>query len=136
MDSRSLGAGLVFVFFASLGCGTFGNPTAEVEDDNFRDDVIECEDAASHIQECCPGATSLPDCHYSRVDYTCGSWPYKSVVASSVTDHPLAEDQSDAIRNEDCAALVADGTCGKEWPSNATPPVEPAGSYDCGPCGC
>ena len=134
---RTTFALLAFVLAPLLGgCGTY-DATPEVVDNDFRDDVIACEEAASHIRECCPNASSSPDCHYSRVDYYCGLWPYKSRLSSSVTDTPLSEDDSASISGESCDDMVADGTCIEEWSSNAVPPTPPKPlDYDCGACGC
>ena len=83
-NARHFGKSLIAIALVLpvFACGN--TLSSEVDDGDFREDVIECEEAAAHIQECCPGA-SLPDCHYSRVDYYCGSWPYKTLKSSSIT---------------------------------------------------
>ncbi|MEO8877749.1 MAG: hypothetical protein ABI461_19300, partial [Polyangiaceae bacterium] len=93
----------------------------EKDDQNFRKDVIECENASAHLRSCCPSASSAPDCHYYHykhtVDCGCESGSY---VAEQDDDRPLSIDESEAIQNSSCDELVANGDCDKQWPDNAT----------------
>lgn len=66
----------------------------------IRQDEFDCENAAAHLQECCPGfdATSI-ECTYSP--YCTTTYP-----AIDVAD-------SDCIRSESCEALIGSGVCGR-----------------------
>jgi hypothetical protein len=115
MDARSLFVGFSFVFFANAGCGNWGE--YKTDDDEFRSDVIDCEEATAHIQECCPSVQSLPDCHFAELECgtILGTW---SDLGNE--DHPISPSQSAAINAQSCSDLVAIGTCTFKWPSNAS----------------
>jgi len=91
--------------------------TKEQDDNQFREDVIACEEAVSHVNECCAGLAVQADaCHYSHYYYEgdCGCeeggspesrrddvWP----VVTAAEGHRIA--------GVDCAAMQAkdaDGT--------------------------
>ena len=99
--------------------GSVARGGTDTNDDNFREDVIECEQAASHLRECCPSATSAPDCHYydSKTTEDCGC--SGSYVTSSSWDRPIAIDESKSIESASCEELAANGTCDRAWESNA-----------------
>jgi hypothetical protein len=67
----------------------------------IREDELACEDAVSHLQECCTGfgATNI-DCTYEPGG--CDSSPQYPA---------LSIDESACIRGQSCAALVANGVC-------------------------
>lgn len=99
--------------------GSTARGGTDTDDDNFREDVIECEQAASHLRECCPNATSAPDCHYytKTTSEDCGcSGTY---VSSISYDRPISIDESKSIQNSSCDELATNGTCDQVWDSNA-----------------
>jgi len=66
---------------------------------DMRQDELDCEEAVSHLQECCPGFTG------NNVECT-----YVSGCAG--TTYPeISYDQSRCIRGESCDALVRSGVC-------------------------
>ena len=110
---------VVAAFFVLRGGVARGSTSTDTNDDNFREDVIECEQAAAHLRDCCPNATSAPDCHYydRKTTETCGC--SESYVTSSSWDRPIAIDQSKEIQNSSCDELAQNGTCDRQWASNA-----------------
>ena len=65
---------------------------------DMRQDELDCEEAVSHLQDCCPGFDSR------RIEciYETGCTP--QIPAISIQ-------QSQCIRDESCSALVASGVC-------------------------
>ncbi|MSP58820.1 MAG: hypothetical protein EXR72_00490 [Myxococcales bacterium] len=97
-----------------LGGFAFITLTAEIRPDEF-----ECEQAASHLADCCPDFD--PGTLYCEHYYGCGS--------SREPDLLLAE--SDCILARDCNELVAAGVCERARQVNAprtttrtTPPAK------------
>lgn len=75
---------------------------------NFRESVIQCEEALSYLEDCCPGfdATQVA-CHYFYSDSTDCSG-HRSVEH----DEPdLSEDESACILDRSCNDLVTQGVC-------------------------
>jgi len=74
---------------------------------DMRQDELDCEEAVSHLQSCCPGFdSSAIQCTYSS---GCGTTQYPAI----------ATPQSQCIRGEDCSTLVASGVCKRAqhvWP--------------------
>ena len=75
------------------------------DDDQFREDVILCEEAVAHLQSCCPSAdfSGVKCTYYYNQDDCDGS------VTSTLPGYSTA--QSNCIRNASCADLVAIGAC-------------------------
>jgi hypothetical protein len=77
--------------------------------DDFREDVIDCEDAVAYLAKCCPDfKASAIACQYSY-DYTpggCDSAPTTSSVSPA-----LGVDESRCILTRSCDAIVRDGVC-------------------------
>jgi hypothetical protein len=91
-----------------IACSTNG----DVEEDNeqFRQDVIWCEEAASHLQECC-GGTFDPhqiECrHYYRRDTGCNQDTIQR------TDPAFTIDESNCLRKAACEEIVANKMCSR-----------------------
>lgn len=82
----------------------------------LREDDLQCEQAASHLEECCPGfdVTKL-SCAFSS---GCGDTRY--------TAFSIAE--SECIQDTDCKTLIANGVCARaqgrtEVFADAAPPA-------------
>jgi hypothetical protein len=73
---------------------------------DMRQDELDCEEAVSHLQDCCPHFDS------SKIDCT-----YTS--ACSTTYPAISIPQSACIRSQSCSQLVSAGVCGRAqsaWP--------------------
>lgn len=79
----------------------------EHDDNNFRADVIECEDALAHLEECCPGFDATPVLCNFYYDKTsgCGS------TETSSEEPALTQAESSCIRDRSCEALVENKVC-------------------------
>ena len=78
------------VVLCSFACG-----------DALHQDELDCEEAVSHLEACCPGfvASSNLRCIYD--DPGCGT----------VTEPAIPEDAAGCIRNKSCDTVVQDGVC-------------------------
>jgi hypothetical protein len=134
-------AALLVSFYWLFGCG---GESSHVDDNNVRSDVIDCEEAAAHLKTCCPNATSLPDCHYSKTVYTCG-WPIEYKTSETVDDQPIATSVSLQITAASCDDLKTGGQCDRAWPQTQPDPPptaeqisdeeEEGEAHPDGPCG-
>jgi hypothetical protein len=92
------------LFACSSRSGSSGD---EHDDNNFRADVIECEDALDRLERCCPG--------FDATHVLCNFFHDKSTgcgTASTNDVHPaLSRDESACIRDTSCDALVAAKVC-------------------------
>lgn len=93
---------------ALVACSSgYASGDDEHDDNNFRPDVIECEDALERLQRCCPGFDAAPVlCSFFHSRSTgCGS--------TSTTDMKpaLTRDESSCIRDASCESLVATKVC-------------------------
>ena len=91
--------------------------------DGLRQDELDCEEAVSHLDECCPGfqATSRIQCMYD--DQGCGN----------VTEPAIPEDVSSCIRNESCEELAtAGGVCDRVTAAQAS--ITPGGPLTSAVC--
>ncbi|MGO8998124.1 MAG: hypothetical protein ACLQVI_32800 [Polyangiaceae bacterium] len=114
--SRSWRGGLAM---AVLGLAVLGCP-------GIRQDELECEDAVSLLQECCPGfVASNVDCTYTQGSCEAGTI-YPEISIS----------QAECIRSESCQELRSSGVCaraiavpaGTTWSDNsATAPEDDSG---------
>lgn len=81
----------------------------EEDDTQFRKDVIWCEEAVAHLEECCEASTFNPnqiECrHYYEKDTGCGQTSITRV------DPAYTENESDCIRAQSCASLRANKVC-------------------------
>ena len=95
---------MALVISTLLACRGSGD---EHDDNNFRGDVIECEDALSRLETCCPGFDATPVlCNFYWDKSTgCGS------TTTSSVEPALSEGESSCIRETSCDALVKDKVC-------------------------
>ena len=86
------------------------NNDVEEDDEQFRQDVIWCEEAASHLEECC-GGTFDPhqiECrHYYRKDTGCDQTTIQR------TDPAFTTDESNCLRKAPCGEIVANKMCAR-----------------------
>jgi hypothetical protein len=84
-----------------------GSSDDEHDDNNFRGDVIECEDALSRLEQCCPGFDATPVlCNYFHSKSSgCGT------TSTSNVRPALERWESACIRDESCDELVANKVC-------------------------
>ncbi|WP_394847329.1 hypothetical protein LZC95_07665 [Pendulispora brunnea] len=73
--------------------------------DNFRGDVISCEEALAHLADCCPGFDpGRVRCEYNYDEGCAGG--------STQVEHPtLDSDESQCIRNLECSDLIERDVC-------------------------
>lgn len=92
---------------ALFACSTRNGSGDEHDDNNFRADVIECEDALDRLERCCPGFDATPVlCNYFHQKATgCGTASEDDVRPA------LSRDESACIRDTSCDALVAKKVC-------------------------
>jgi hypothetical protein len=106
LSSFSLRGGAAFAIGISLliACGGSGD---EEDNNNFRADVIECEDALARLEKCCPSFdASLVRCQYDYSKNTgCGSTSIDSVKPALTTA------ESSCIRKASCEEMVKTGIC-------------------------
>jgi len=76
------------------------------DDDNFRADVIGCEEALAHLSDCCPGFdASRVRCQYYYSEGCNGT-------EDNRVEHPtLDSSESECIRNLECSELVERQIC-------------------------
>lgn len=99
-------AGIVCTLFA-CSYGNAGGDDYEQDDNNFREDVIECEDALARLQRCCPDFDAKPvlcKFFYSKSS-GCGSTTTNNVEPAFSTS------ESACIREMSCDELVAKKVC-------------------------
>lgn len=98
-----LGAALALVIAAFLAC----DDNDKEDDDQFREDVIWCEEAAAHLSECCPklDVTALGCRFYYSRHEGCGS------VTTTSTEPAFTKDESKCMRDTSCSVLVSSGVC-------------------------
>ena len=65
------------------------------------------------MRQCCPGATSLPDCKYTTA--ACIGFFGRRGEEYPI-QLPLSEADSQMYQSESCEQLVANGTCRQTWP--------------------
>jgi hypothetical protein len=93
-SSIVVGLGIAVIF----GCG-----------DPLRQDELDCEEAVSVLEGCCPGFYgSELQCVYSAPQ-SCGPTTYPA----------LSEEASACIRGESCAQLVSSGVCARAQAARA-----------------
>ena len=87
-----------------LACGGSGD---EHDNNNFREDVIECEDALARLEKCCPSFdATVVRCQFDYSKNTgCGSTSIDSVQPA------FNKDESQCIRETSCDDLVKKGVC-------------------------
>lgn len=87
------------------------HPGVESDDDNFREDVLYCENAVAYVESCCPGVTPPNDAclyhHYSR-ETSCGCSSEGSYDDRRTV---LGTEASKSILSSTCEQLAYDGGC-------------------------
>jgi hypothetical protein len=97
-----------------LACRESGSPDEE-DDNQFRTDVLWCEEALARLASCCPNFDARPlvcDYYYS-FDQGCGSSTTRRVEPVFTTD------ESRCIRNKSCDGLVTEKICEKAQTARA-----------------
>ena len=86
-----------------------GSGDDEHDDNNFRADVIECEDALERLQRCCPDFDAKPVLCKFFYDKSSGCG---STTTSSV-EPAFSRTESSCIRDTSCDALVTTEVCAR-----------------------
>jgi hypothetical protein len=109
------GVAATLLVCALFACGTGDGSGDEHDDNNFRGDVIECEDALDRLERCCPGFDATPVlCNYFHQKSTgCGTTSQDDVRPA------LSRDESACIRDTSCDALVATKVCARAQQARA-----------------
>jgi hypothetical protein len=100
------GASFAFAIASILAC----SDPDHVEDDNqFRTDVVWCEEALARLTLCCPNFDPLiVECnYYYSFDRGCGSEKTRKVEPA------FTQDESRCILDMSCDALAANGVCAR-----------------------
>ncbi|HEY8074596.1 MAG TPA: hypothetical protein VIF62_10805 [Labilithrix sp.] len=99
-------AGVLFALLvaALLACAPGGR---DEDDNNFRPDVIECEDALDRLKRCCASFDPTPVVcqHHYEKSSGCGATTVDSVEPAFTTD------ESRCIRDASCDVLVRTRVC-------------------------
>ena len=105
------------VFFALsvtvvIACGDDG---VEEDDNQFRADVLWCEEALARLTDCCPGFDArVVECnYYYSFDKGCGSPTTKHVQPA------LTASESECIRDLSCDQLIATNVCARAQAARA-----------------
>ena len=79
-------------------------------DEGFREDELECERAAIHVEECCPGVEreNAFACEYQEPEACRGA-----------VDPALTASQGRCLHGTSCSELVASGTCAQLLPASS-----------------
>jgi hypothetical protein len=111
MRSRGAVVGVVVALGWALHCGQYDTE----ENDNFRENVMQCEDALAHLGNCCPGFdTSAPSCrnHYHEDTSTSCNGISSTTHYEEVNEQPaLNLDESKCIRSRSCDDLKQNKIC-------------------------
>lgn len=97
------------VLAAVFACEGQETKDDEEDDNQFREDVIQCEEAIARLERCCPDfdASRVLCNYYYSYDTGCGSTTEQSV-------HPALDlSESRCVRDTSCQDLVARGVCGR-----------------------
>lgn len=107
-------AGVLFALAVALVLACNSNADEE-EDNQFREDVIWCEEAVARLERCCPGfdATRVECTFYFSRHEGCGATDIKHVEPAFTTE------ESHCIRETACARLVETGVCERAAQSGA-----------------
>jgi hypothetical protein len=70
-------------------------------------DELDCEEAVSYLQGCCPG--------FDGAQIECTDWPKGCNAGHAEWDESpaITEEQSACIRAESCSTLIATGVCAR-----------------------
>lgn len=110
LSLRRIPAGVFFALgvVALLACEDGDTKDDEEDDNQFREDVIQCEEAVARLERCCPdfdGSRVLCNYYFRFDTSTCGPRTTDSI-------HPaLALSESRCVLDTSCEALVGQGVC-------------------------
>jgi hypothetical protein len=103
------------VFVGALLACQFGSGDTTTDNDNFRADVIDCEESLAYLRSCCPGfdPTRVACHYYDQKTTACGE-------TTETSEGPaISQQESDCILARACDSLVQDHVC--ERAQAATP---------------
>ena len=102
-------AGVLFALGVALVLACNSNGNDEEDDNQFRDDVIWCEEAIARLERCCPGFDGARvECKfYYSYNEGCGSSETRR------TEPAFTKDESRCIHDTTCSALVDTGVCAR-----------------------
>lgn len=103
------GVAATLVVCTLIACSFDARAGDDHDDNNFRPDVIECEDALSRLEHCCPDFDAKPVlCNFSYDKTTgCGTTSTESVKPAFNTS------ESACIRDMSCDDLVTRKVCAR-----------------------
>jgi len=107
---------LVGLFFVARFAFACSNDTKERDDENFREDVVFCEEAIARIDTCCPGVTHDANaCHYHHYLFSeyCGCEESGGTYDSEDSRPVLSLQESKAVVDADSCGDVACGAMQK-----------------------
>ena len=101
-------AGVLFALGVALVLAC-NNGNDEEDDDQFREDVIWCEEAVARLERCCPGfdARKVECLFYFSYDEGCGTSTTRRI------DPAFTSEESRCIQDTSCDALVSQGICAR-----------------------
>jgi hypothetical protein len=105
---RMIRGGMCFALSVAAMIACLGNTDGKDEDDNqFRTDVLWCEEALARLSECCPGfdAARVECNYYYSHDPGCGK-PTTQQIEPAFT-----MGESECIRNTGCDVLISSNVC-------------------------
>lgn len=107
---RRIPVGVFFALglMALFACKSDDTKNDEEDDNQFREDVIQCEEAIARLERCCPefdASRVLCNYYYSYDTSACGPTTVQSVRPA------LDLSESRCVRDTSCDALVANGVC-------------------------
>jgi hypothetical protein len=109
LSAYAVGAAVLLVFACGDG--------SKHDHDEFREDVIMCEDAAAYLVTCCPGFNAaVVECKYGY-DYVPGGC--ESGSTTDKTSPGLSLDESRCILGRTCEDLRAAHVCTRAWGAQA-----------------
>ena len=115
---RRIPPGVAFALgvVALLACEGPDTSNDEEDDNQFREDVIQCEEAIARLQRCCPdfdGARVVCDYYFLYDTSTCGPRRTESVQPA------LSLPESRCVLDTACEILVARGICDRAQEARA-----------------
>ena len=115
---RRVPAGVFFALglLAAFACKSSDTRDDEEDDNQFREDVIQCEEAIARLERCCPDfdpSRVICNYYYSYDTSACGPTTEQSVRPA------LELGESRCIRDTSCDQLVATGVCGRAQEARA-----------------
>ena len=98
---------MIFALGVALGLACNSNGYGEEDDNQFREDVIWCEEAIARLEQCCPGfdGAAVQCRYYYSYNEGCGSAETRRVEPA------FTKNESRCIHDTACAELVAAGVC-------------------------